>query len=409
MDKNERNAQGRNDAESFRRANEPLDGPQPERRSDGSVIYSSAVDGERRPKRRVTKMSRKRYRKRNGALIALVIFFTLVIGASAILIIKNRKNETPSPSASVSDTASATDAPAPDESAPAFETTVPDTESGNGANSNNNERSVTLSNELIHDGDLILVNYKYAYTFPETVEMFNMKEAAEHYSVSTIDTVLRRGALDAFISLTNDLYETVGCDDVIVVSSFRSVEKQQEIYQDRLERFGSEYAAAYVAEPGYSEHHTGLAMDLSVYTDDGVSYDIETYPDCEWFMQNYDRYGYILRYPEHKAGITSINFEGWHYRYVGLPHSLIMDKFDLCLEEYIEDCLPGYTYHSALCYNAATNVIKTVDAPAYQLADSERLVYFVPASSGDTTSVPVTDAPYTVSGNNVDGFVVTLG
>ena len=387
-------------------ANDSIHGTSTLRRSDGSVIYSSSADNER-PKRRVTKMSRKRYRKKSRAPIVLVLFFAAVLAVSIFLIVKNSKK----PSVSASDFSEG--------SGEMFETILPDetvapSEDSSDAGAPETEPTpgaggfVTLSNDEVHDGNLILVNYKYAYVFPEEDILLPMKRDGEYYSVSTLDVSLRSEALEAFSSLTKDLFANSGCDDVLVVSSFRGIEKQEEIYRDREERYGSEYAASYVAVPGYSEHHTGLAMDLAVYTEDGGYYDIETYPDCEWFMANYDRYGYVLRYPEHKAGITSINYEGWHYRYVGLPHSIIMDALDLCLEEYT-DYIKDYSYSSALLFNTITNEIKTVDAAATAPGSTEAIVYFVPASDGDTTDVPVVPSSnYEISGNNVDGFVVTV-
>ena len=365
------------------------------RRNDGSVRYSSSVENERGAKRRVTKNTKRR-RKHNFALAALIIFFAAVLAGAGYLIFRN--NEADRRAAAESSAQSETQSAPVTES----ESAAPETEEP-AAVTTDEGRSVTLPNDNIHKGDLILVNYRYEYIFPAEDVLEQMKPRAEHFLVSTIDTSLQPSALGAFVELTNDLYENSGFDDVLVVSSFRGVEEQRAIYQDR---YGSEYAAAYVADPGYSEHHTGLAMDLSVYTN-GVSYDIETYPDCAWFMENYDRYGYILRYPEHKAGITSINYEGWHYRYVGLPHSLIMDKLDLCLEEYT-DYVKNYSFSSALCFDKTSSEIKTVDAAAYAKTASESIVYFVPASDGDTTNIPLPEGDYTISGNNVDGFVVTV-
>lgn len=357
-------------------------------------------EGVSRPTRRVTKMSRRRYRRNSGAAIALVIFFAAVIGFSIFMIVRNKKNPP------VVEPVTDTETEATTERAPSTESVdiATDTEA---PESTNGAVTVEVPTESLHSGDLILVNYKYAYTFPESDVLVNMKDRAEHFSVSTLDTVLQSDALDAFVKLTNDLYTNSGFDGILVVSSFRSVEKQREIYQDRLTRYGSEYAAKYVADPGYSEHHTGLAMDLSVYVG-GASYDIETYEDCSWFNENYDRYGYILRYPEHKAGITSINYEGWHYRYVGVPHSLIMDKLDLCLEEYI-DYTREHPASNAVIYDSLTGEIKNADAASYERASHEYVIYFAPASDGDTTSIPVYGKPYRVSGNNVDGFIITIG
>ena len=364
--------------------------------------YTSGDAKTKKPARKVTKMSRRRYRNQNGAVIALCILFAVVIGFSIFFIIKtNREDERNNNIESDTvETVSDTGTDSGSESEPEFtpnetESDAPDVP------------TVTVSNDKIHDGDLILVNFEHEYVFPKEDVLVQMKPFAENFLVSTIDVSLQKRALDAFVSLTGDLVANGGSGDVLVVSSFRTVEKQREIYQDRVDRYGPEYAAAYVADPGYSEHHTGLAMDLSVYTGIG-NYDIDDYDGTKWFMENYDRYGYILRYPDHKAEITKINFEGWHYRFVGLPHSLIMDSLDLCLEEYIEEYLPEHAVRSAVCCNPDSGEIKTVDASVYEKAKGEYLVYYVPASSGDTTNVPVVAENYEISGTNVSGFVVTV-
>ena len=366
------------------------------RQSNGSILRTSPVDDARKPKRRVTRMSRKRYRKRNSAYVVLVLFFAAVIGFSVWMIVRNKKAEaTPVPAES--DTVTVTDAET-------FEALA--TETADSSSKEAPKNTVTVDNKTVHEGNLILVNYKYAYVFPDEEILHSMKERAEHYSVSALNVTLQSEAIDAFVKLTNDQFADNGFDGILVVSSFRGMEKQREIYQDRLDRYGSEYAAKYVADPGYSEHHTGLAMDLSVHTG-GASYDIETYEKCDYFNKNYDKYGYILRYPEHKAGITSINYEGWHYRYVGIPHSQIMDSLDLCLEEYI-DYLRSFNPANAICFNKSTGSISTVDAATRTPSADESIVYFVPASEGDTTDIPVTGEPYKISGNNVDGFIVTI-
>ena len=388
-------------------SNDNILGADSMRRNDGSVRYSSSVDDEKGAKRRVTKNTKRR-RKHNFALAALIVFFVAVLAGCGFLIFRNNmadRRAAEDSSAGYTESAQSPEAPS-DTASPAGTKTAESVKEE--AVVTPSGRSVAVTNDKIHEGDLILVNYRYAYVFPTEDILLQMKPRAEHFMVSTLDVSLQSAALDAFVDLMNDQYENSGFDDVLVVSSFRGLEKQQEIYQDRVDRYGSEYAAAYVADPGYSEHHTGLAMDLSVYTN-GESYDIEEYPDTAWFMENYDRYGYILRYPEHKAGITSINYEGWHYRYVGLPHSRIMDKNDLCLEEYT-DYVKNYSFSSALCFDSATSEIKTVDAASYVTAPSESLVYFVQAADGGVTDIPLPETgEYTISGNNVDGFVVTIG
>ena len=109
-----------------------------------------------------------------------------------------------------------------------------------------------------------------------------------------------------------------------VTEAYRTQEQQQLLY-DLIED------KSLVALPGHSEHQTGLAVDISYH---GVN--IAGSIQGAWLADNSYKYGFILRYPQHKTDITGYPFEPWHYRYVGQPHAYFMYKNDLALEEYIE-------------------------------------------------------------------------
>ena len=90
-------------------------------------------------------------------------------------------------------------------------------------------------------------------------------------------------------------------------------------------------AEQWVAIPGYSEHELGLAVDINA--DKERSYGEEVY--C-WLAENAWRYGFILRYPQGKEEITGIDYEPWHYRYVGYEAAKTIYEEDITLEEYLE-------------------------------------------------------------------------
>ena len=92
-----------------------------------------------------------------------------------------------------------------------------------------------------------------------------------------------------------------------------------------------ELAKNYVAEPRHSEHETGLAVDINADDKNGSSND-EVY---SWLSENAYKYGFILRYPQGKENITGINYEPWHYRYVGKKHAEKIFDEQLTLEEYL--------------------------------------------------------------------------
>ncbi len=125
-----------------------------------------------------------------------------------------------------------------------------------------------------------------------------------------------------------------------VRSGYRSEENQEDIFENKFASFreqgyskkeARELTEQWVAEPGTSEHETGLAVDINPDRDKNGD---EVY---RWLSENAHKYGFIKRYPEDKTDITGISNEPWHYRYVGEKAAKEIKKKNLCLEEYIEN------------------------------------------------------------------------
>lgn len=124
-----------------------------------------------------------------------------------------------------------------------------------------------------------------------------------------------------------------------IASSYRSVELQQEILdravRERVSQEGMTEEAALedalrtINRPGYSEHHTGLAVDFN-----DVSDDFEETEAYQWLEEHAAEYGFVQRYKKSKVAITGIDNESWHYRYVGKEYAQEMERLGLCLEEY---------------------------------------------------------------------------
>lgn len=122
---------------------------------------------------------------------------------------------------------------------------------------------------------------------------------------------------------------------LVVRSGYRSYSTQAGIFQRQLATYPSEeLARRYNAEPGKSEHQTGLAVDLW----DGVTWGIAVSRTKvgRWLWANAHRYGFILRYPPGKEKITGYAYEPWHFRYVGVQHSREFGaNSTTTLEEYL--------------------------------------------------------------------------
>lgn len=131
-----------------------------------------------------------------------------------------------------------------------------------------------------------------------------------------------------------------------ICSAYRSRGTQKRLYNNKVARlrnagYGSETAAVeaahWVAVPGTSEHHTGLALDIVATSYQGLTRRQEKTAEQKWLMEHCWEYGFILRYPDDKKDVTGIYYEPWHYRYVGREAALEMRDSGLCLEEYLAE------------------------------------------------------------------------
>ena len=131
-----------------------------------------------------------------------------------------------------------------------------------------------------------------------------------------------------------------------ICSSFRTREKQEELFENKVqsllaEGYGrteaEERAAMWVARPGTSEHQAGLAVDIVDKSYQLLDQGQEETAVQKWLMDHCAQYGYILRYPTDKSALTGVNYEPWHYRYVGPEAAAEIMERGLCLEEYLAE------------------------------------------------------------------------
>ena len=150
-----------------------------------------------------------------------------------------------------------------------------------------------------------------------------------------------REAADALLRML-EAAKTDGITNWQVSAAYRSYADQQRIFDNKVKSFQNNNpdwslsrcrsaASVTVADPGASEHHTGLAFDMTV---PNTSMFLGT-PQCAWLHQHCWEYGFILRYTDEKQQITGFAGEAWHIRYVGTEHSLAMQQSGQCLEEYL--------------------------------------------------------------------------
>ena len=118
--------------------------------------------------------------------------------------------------------------------------------------------------------------------------------------------------------------------DLVINSSYRSYEEQEEICDTYRELYGENYVLNYVAMPGFSEHQTGLSFDVGS-KDSNVFAESEEY---EWIQENAHKYGFIQRFPSKYQAITGFRADPWHYRYVGKKIATYIYEHDISFEEY---------------------------------------------------------------------------
>lgn len=165
---------------------------------------------------------------------------------------------------------------------------------------------LTLSQEDLHKGDLILVNPRHAYVFPEKegylTPIYGNKNLS--YKVKDSELSLNTPTLQALNEMMTAFEEETGLHDIIILSAYRSIAQQESIYQQKIEEKGEENAGLWAALPGYSEHHTGYAVDLGIYTDQGRSVGFSGQGKYSFITANAFRYGFILRYEGDKTSLT---------------------------------------------------------------------------------------------------------
>lgn len=246
-------------------------------------------------------------------------------------------------------------------------------------------KTLELERQQIHTGNLILVNRKYGYISDGKDSLIPVKKSGSA-------VLMQRRPVVLLSQLMEDIH---GWQNIVPVSGWRSFEEQQEIWDDSMAESGRAFTEKYVAVPGHSEHQTGLAIDLGLKQEvvDFIRPDFPYTGICQTFRKKAADYGFIERYPAGKEGITGIGHEPWHFRYVGIPHAAIMAERDLTLEDYIvfikQFPLGQRPYH--FYYNG-----------------QEILVSYLKAEQEGCTKLQVdTTMPYSISGNNVDGFIIT--
>ncbi len=249
---------------------------------------------------------------------------------------------------------------------------------------------IILNKERIYYGNLILVNQKYPLRFKEKEEALSLVPVTKEFPNILLE--------NRTATMLSHLVNEVKCqNDIVYVSGYRTLSEQVSIYEDSLEENGLEFTKKYVALPNHSEHQTGLAIDLAKNHQEVIDFIRPDFPYTgiyKTFRNNAYKYGFVERYQKGKEKITGIGHEPWHFRYVGYPHAKIMVDNGLSLEEYT-DFIKDYTYDDRhLVFEEQNQRIE---------------IFYINLEDGNNRDIEIPkESICQISGNNVDGCVITL-
>lgn len=174
---------------------------------------------------------------------------------------------------------------------------------------------------------------KIKESYLKKIKLINTKD------INNKDVLIEKETYENYLKLKDFLKEKN--IEIGISSAYRSIEDQEKIYNEFLEKYGEEYTKTHVAVPYTSEHHTGLCLDINVKVNGCFpkdNYELEEQKEYYESIYKYLKdFGFILRYPKNKEDITGVLYEPWHIRYVGVVPATIIMNNNWTLEEYLKE------------------------------------------------------------------------
>jgi len=202
---------------------------------------------------------------------------------------------------------------------------------------NDGECIITYGNETINQSINVKVTYsRYYIEAPKKEDIEGLTYVNDilvvNKSYSLPNDYNPNGLIDLVEKAFNQMQYDAKQDgiELTIKSGFRSYDTQDKLYKKYCQKDVPSVVDTYSARPGYSEHQSGLALDLNKIDD--LFYQTDEY---KWLDENAQYYGFILRYPKDKESITGYKYEPWHFRFVGTKLAMDIKKSGLCLEEYL--------------------------------------------------------------------------
>ncbi|MGI6510523.1 MAG: M15 family metallopeptidase [Erysipelotrichaceae bacterium] len=184
----------------------------------------------------------------------------------------------------------------------------------------------------------LVINNKFNYLESDYVPA-NLVVVDEKYS--SYGARMEKNAYEAFVEMCDAAREDLLEIRINGDNGYRSYDYQNEIYDYCIYLYGANGADFFGARAGYSEHQTGLAVDIVIYPLNGNS-TYSYYRMYQWAMENCWDYGFIYRYQGGKEHLTGYMQEDWHYRYVGKEVALFIKEHNITFDEYYTYFVKGY-------------------------------------------------------------------
>lgn len=199
---------------------------------------------------------------------------------------------------------------------------------------NNNEEEIKRLEEILNNPFFILINKENGLS--EDYVPDNLKKCEVKFLEYAEDNLLDANVADVLKEMFDDALKD-GIS-LIGISGYRSYNVQKTLYESRVQKRGKQKAGEYTAEPGLSEHQSGLAIDILSNEYTSLDEGFENTEAFKWLKENCYKYGFILRYLKDKEDITGYKYEPWHFRYIGNTEVAedIMTR-GITFEEYINE------------------------------------------------------------------------
>jgi len=175
--------------------------------------------------------------------------------------------------------------------------------------------------------DILMLVNKFNY-LDQNYNPNDLVDVKNYYAYG--ENKIRKEVYENFLNMWNDAKKEKL--SLIITSAYRDYNYQKSLWDMYANQKGDEWADSVAARAGYSEHQTGLALDIVTY---GANMDsFESTDEFKWLNENAYKYGFILRYPKGKEKITGYSYESWHYRYVGKNVAKKIHDLDITYDEY---------------------------------------------------------------------------